>query len=50
MHVDRLLRLLPDGNWTLEAGVAAVAGFLAGRRLDGGWSWVDRIMALLIGG
>lgn len=38
------------GNSTLEAGVAALAGFLAGQALGGDWPLIDRIVAALFGG
>jgi hypothetical protein len=47
--VDRLRRVLPDGNSTLEAGVAALAGFLAGHALHGQWPLLERILSLLLG-
>jgi hypothetical protein len=41
--------LLPDGNSTLEVGVAALAGFLAGHALRGEWPLLERIFSLLFG-
>jgi hypothetical protein len=50
MHVNRLRRWLPDGNWTLDAGVAALAGFLAGQSLHVQWPVTEKVLALLFGG
>jgi hypothetical protein len=47
--MDRLRRLLPDENSTLEAGVAALAGFLAGYAVHGEWPLPERILAVLFG-
>jgi hypothetical protein len=48
--VNRLRRWLPVGNSTLEAGVAALAGFLAGQSFQGEWPAVAKIVELLLGG
>jgi hypothetical protein len=48
--VNRLLRWMPPGNRTLETGVAALAGFLAGHALQGEWPLLERVIALLFGG
>lgn len=45
--MDRLLRWLPDGNSTAETALAAFAGFLAGRLLQGDLPVLGRILALL---
>lgn len=50
MDVNRLLRMLPDGNSTLEASIAALAGFLAGQAVQGDWPLVEWIVSLLFGG
>lgn len=41
--------MLPDGNSTLEAGVAALAGFLAGTALHGEWTFLERLISALLG-
>ena len=41
--------MLPDGNSTLEASVAALAGFLAGQAAQGDWPLMERIISLLLG-
>jgi uncharacterized membrane protein YgaE (UPF0421/DUF939 family) len=48
--VNRLRRWLPVGNSTLEAGVAALVGFLAGQSFQDEWPAVAKIVALLFGG
>lgn len=48
--MNRLFRWLPVEGSTLEVGVAAVAGFLAGQVLDGEWPLFERIVATLFGG
>jgi hypothetical protein len=45
--MNRLLRWMPDGNSTAETAVAAAAGFLAGRLLQGDFPVLDNILALL---
>ncbi|MBS1200331.1 MAG: hypothetical protein H6R27_1009 [Proteobacteria bacterium] len=50
MPVNRLRRWLPVGNPTLEVGVAAVVGFLAGQSFQGEWPAIAAILALLTGG
>jgi hypothetical protein len=48
--VNRLRRLLPDGNSTLEAGAAAAAGFLAGQTMHGDWwTQIVHLVQLLFG-
>jgi hypothetical protein len=42
--------LLPVENSTLEAGVAALAGFLAGHALHGEWPLLGWIITSLFGG
>ncbi|MCU0975399.1 MAG: hypothetical protein MUC71_03690 [Steroidobacteraceae bacterium] len=45
--MNRLLRWLPDGNSTVEAGIAAAVGFLAGRLLQGELPVLGKILAML---
>jgi hypothetical protein len=45
--MNRLLRWLPDGNSTVETGIAAAVGFLAGRLLQGDLSVLGQALALL---
>ena len=50
MGVNRLLRRSLPGNSTLEAGLAALVGFLAGHALHGEWPLLERAIWLLFGG
>ena len=49
MHMDRSGRGWTELGSTLEAGAAALAGFLAGLALDAEWPVFDTLIRLLFG-